>query len=83
MKLYKSPTGEIYAYEADGSQDHLISEDFVALTKEEIIARENAFAKLKAEAEIKEAQAIAAKDSALAKLAALGLTQDEVKALIG
>jgi hypothetical protein len=29
------------------------------------------------------AQAIAVKESALAKLAALGLTQDEVKALVG
>ena len=31
----------------------------------------------------KKAQAIAVKESALAKLAALGLTQDEVKALVG
>ena len=32
---------------------------------------------------VEKAQAIAAKESALAKLAALGLTQDEVKALVG
>jgi hypothetical protein len=36
-----------------------------------------------AQAEAQKAQALAIKESALAKLAALGLTQDEVKALIG
>jgi hypothetical protein len=36
-----------------------------------------------AQAESEKAQAIAVKESALAKLAALGLTQDEVKALLG
>jgi hypothetical protein len=76
MKLYKSPTGNVYAYEADGSQDHLIAEDFVALTQAEIDAREAAVA-------AKEQAAKDAKASALAKLAALGLTQDEVKALLG
>ena len=35
MKLYKSPTNEIFAYEGDGSQDHLIPEDFVSVTQEE------------------------------------------------
>jgi hypothetical protein len=38
MKLYKSPTGKIYAYEADGSQDHLIASDFVSITEEEASA---------------------------------------------
>ena len=38
---------------------------------------------LQAEEAAKEQAAVAAKESALAKLAALGLTQDEVKALIG
>lgn len=33
--------------------------------------------------ETEKAQALAIKESALAKLAALGLTQDEVKALVG
>ena len=35
MKLYKSPNGDIYAYELDGSQDYLIPSDFVAITDEE------------------------------------------------
>jgi len=76
MKLYKSTTGEIYAYELDGSQDHLIPSDFVQLTQTEIDARNAKFAE----------DALAAKNakaSALAKLTALGLTADEVKALIG
>jgi hypothetical protein len=36
-----------------------------------------------AQVKAEKAQAISVKESALAKLAALGLTQDEVKALIG
>jgi hypothetical protein len=35
MKLYRSPTNEIYAYEQDGSQDHLIPLDYVAVTQEQ------------------------------------------------
>ena len=43
MKLYKSPKNEIYAYESDGSQDHLISKDFVLVTQEEanVVIAEN------------------------------------------
>jgi hypothetical protein len=76
MKLYKSPTGEVFAYELDGSQDNLIPNDFVVMTQEEIDAREAKF-------EADEQVARNARASALAKLAALGLTQDEVKALVG
>jgi hypothetical protein len=76
MKLYKSPTAEVYGYELDGSQDHLIPSDYVALTQSEIDAREAKFAE---DAQAQET----AKASALAKLTALGLTQDEVKALLG
>lgn len=76
MKLYKSPIGEVWAYELDGSQDHLIPDNFVALTQEEIDARQ---AKIAAE----EQAAKDVKASALTKLAALGLTEDEVKALLG
>jgi hypothetical protein len=36
-----------------------------------------------AQVEAEKAQAIAVKESALAKLAALGLTQDEVKSILG
>lgn len=35
MKYYKSPTNDVYAYEANGSQDHLIPSDFVAIADEE------------------------------------------------
>jgi hypothetical protein len=35
MKLYKSFNNQIYAYELDGSQDHLIPSDFIAITEEE------------------------------------------------
>lgn len=38
MKHYLSPTGELYAYELDGSQDHLIPSDFKALTDVEVLA---------------------------------------------
>lgn len=38
MKHYRSPTGEVYAYEADGSQDELIQADFVALSDENLAA---------------------------------------------
>ena len=35
MKLFKTPTNQIYAYEEDGSQDHLIPADFVSVTQQE------------------------------------------------
>jgi hypothetical protein len=35
MKHYKSPNGDVFAYELDGSQDHLIPSDFIAITDEE------------------------------------------------
>jgi GrpB-like predicted nucleotidyltransferase (UPF0157 family) len=38
MKHYKSPDNAIYAYELDGSQDHLIPANFVLLTQEEVDA---------------------------------------------
>ena len=76
MKLFKNKNNEVFAYESDGSQDYLISDDFVAMTQEEIDAREAKFAEEAAKAET-------IRNSALAKLAALGLTQDEVTALIG
>lgn len=38
MKHYKSPNNEVFAYEPDGSQDHLISSEFVAITQEEASA---------------------------------------------
>ena len=35
MKHYKSPQNEVWAYEEDGSQDHLIPEDFIAITDQQ------------------------------------------------
>lgn len=35
MKYYVSPDNLVYAFEADGSQDHLIWKNFVAITEEE------------------------------------------------
>jgi hypothetical protein len=42
MKLYKSPDNKVYAFEADGSQDHLIWKNFVAITEEEANVIRNA-----------------------------------------
>lgn len=81
MKLYKSPDNEIYAYELDGSQDHLIPDDFVALTQAEIDVREIAFAEQKAQGEAAVQEAINARQSALNKLMALGLTEEEALSL--
>jgi hypothetical protein len=78
MKLFKDTENNVFAYELDGSQDELIG-DKVAITQEEadvIIS-----SKIIPLTEEQQAQ-ITAKASALAKLTALGLTQDEVKALI-
>lgn len=33
MKLYKDKNNEIFAFEADGSQDHLIKKGMVAITE--------------------------------------------------
>ena len=35
MKLYKSPSDKIFAYEEDGSQDHLIPENYISVTQEQ------------------------------------------------
>ena len=35
MKHYLSPTNELFAYELDGSQDHLIPNDFRPITDQE------------------------------------------------
>jgi hypothetical protein len=35
MKHYKNSDNQIYAYEQDGSQDHLILADYTAITDEE------------------------------------------------
>jgi len=35
MKLFKDSTNEMWAFELDGSQDHLIRPDMVSVTEEE------------------------------------------------
>ena len=45
MKLFKDDNNQIFAYEEDGSQDHLISENLILITKSEanlIIAEKQA-----------------------------------------
>ena len=43
MKTYKDTNNNLWAYEEDGSQDHLIPADFILITEEEanIIRAEN------------------------------------------
>ena len=36
MKHYKNSLNEIFAYEADGSQDHIIPKDYIAITDSEV-----------------------------------------------
>jgi hypothetical protein len=35
MKYYKNSLNEIFAYEADGSQDHVIPKEYIAVAKEQ------------------------------------------------
>ena len=56
------------------------SENLITMNKSTIFSK---LEELQAQATAKEQAAIDAKASALAKLATLGLTQDEVKSLIG
>lgn len=81
MKLYKDPNNNIFAYELDGSQDHLIPSNFIALTQTEINEREALFAEEKLQAEAAAQAFISAKQSALNKLMTLGLTEEEALAL--
>ncbi len=37
MKYFKNTLGEVFAFEGDGSQDHLISEDMVLISEEEVV----------------------------------------------
>jgi hypothetical protein len=73
MKLYKDTQSNIFAYELDGSQDHLIG-DKVAITQEE------------ADAIIQAKQASIPQPVPLTpaeKLASVGLSIDELKELLG
>jgi hypothetical protein len=56
----------------------------ITQTVSQFTAQELAYSEqVTAQAETEKAQALAIKESAIAKLTALGLTQDEVKALVG
>ena len=55
----------------------------IPLTDAEIAEAQSKYAQAEAERNAKKQAEAAVKASALAKLAALGLTQDEVKALLG
>jgi hypothetical protein len=73
MKLYKDSENTVFAYELDGSQDHLIA-DKTSITREE------------ADAIIKAKQAAISQSTALTpaeKLASVGLSIDELKKLLG
>jgi len=73
MKLFKDNNDNVFAYELDGSQDHLI-ENKVAITQAE------------ADILIAEKQAIIPTPTpltSLEKLASVGLTVDELKELLG
>lgn len=41
MKYFKSPSGEVFAYESDGSQDAWIAPDLTLMTPEEVDAHLN------------------------------------------
>ena len=41
MKYFKDELGAVWAYESDGSQDHLIPETFIPFTEEETQRHEN------------------------------------------
>lgn len=68
MKLFKDNQNNVFAYELDGSQDHLIG-DKTPITQEEADVLNQA----KQPAPLTPAE----------KLASIGLTVDELKALIG
>lgn len=36
FKYYKDENNQVYAFEADGSQDHIIPVDFIPMTPEEV-----------------------------------------------
>lgn len=38
MKYFKRPSGEVYAFEIDGSQDHLITPDMLPMSQAEVAA---------------------------------------------
>jgi hypothetical protein len=74
MKLYKSPDNKVYAYEADGSQDHFILENFVAITKEE------ADLIIKSERDLFEQKLLASQPSKEEQIAKLQAQIDALKA---
>jgi hypothetical protein len=50
MKHYKTPDGQVWAFEEDGSQDQLIKPDMVAITPDALVTLREARRDRKAEA---------------------------------
>jgi hypothetical protein len=73
MKHFKSPNNEIYAYELDGSQDHLIPSNFISITDEE------AASILQAQAEVRHQQWLATQPTKEEKIASLQAQLDDLK----
>jgi len=74
MKTYKDINNNLFAYELDGSQDDLISENLIQITDEEAQA---------IRAEIEANQPAPAELTPQEKLANTGLSVDELKLLLG
>ena len=77
MKYFKDNNNNVYAYELDGSQDNIIPNNYISITKEE--ANTLSYLPKTQEQLDKETK----KASGKQKLLDLGLTEEEVKALIG
>ena len=70
-------------YEVNATTGEIIEREPTAAELSQDVADQAASAAEKAEREAAEAAAAAAKASARAKLAALGLTEDEITAMVG
>ena len=71
MKLFKTQDNQIFAYELDGSQEHLIGDKTPITQKEaDVIYKENQ-------------SNLLLEPTPAEKLASVGLTVDDLKALLG
>ncbi len=77
MKHYLSPDNQIFAYDLDGSQDHLIPEDYILLSEE------NAIELIKNKQEEYISSQLISNVSPMEKLKRSGLTPEEIKELLG
>lgn len=77
MKHYLSPDNQIFAYDLDGSQDHLIPEDYILLSEE------NAIELIKNKQEEYISSQLISNVSPMEKLKRSGLTPEEIKEILG